>query len=513
MDVKKTMKQTRTYYAKLNITLGFVSKLVTIIAEFILRSIFIQYLGEELLGVNGVFTNVIQILSLTELGLNHVVGYSFYKPLANNDEGKISALIRFYKRIYNIISLVVLVIGILLIPFLKFIINTDFPVDNLYVLYIIFLADTVFSYFFVYKNTLLTAAQKGYISTKYNMFAELLIIMVQIVIIVLYKNLVLYLLARVVINLTKNYLLSKRAERDYPYIKKESSDLSQKEISEMKETIKSGFIYKLSSVLLNSTDSIIISSVIGTVWVGYLANYNTITIGLDSFYTIIFSSLTAGVGNLVEREGVEQREKIFNIMLMTAAWISVVFSGCFYALSDEFVTLWLGEKYALDNFTVISKTLILFLSCSMQPIFTYREALGLYRKTKYAMLAAAFINVILSIFLGIWLSLGGVLIATVISRLLTYYWYEPNILYRECFQKKANSYFKRRIVDWIGLIIVLYAVRWVGIIWNAVTWMEWVIKAVSIFVAVNVVCWFIYGKTNEFYALKKQINNIVTKKF
>lgn len=501
------MKQTRTYYAKLNITLGYISKLVTIIADFILRAIFIQYLGEELLGVNGVFTNVIQILSLTELGLNHVVGYSFYKPLVNNDESKISALIRFYKRTYNIIALLVLVIGILLIPFLKFIINTDFPVDNLYVLYMIFLADTVFSYFFVYKNTLLTAAQKGYISTKYNMCAELLIITAQIVIILLYKNLVLYLLARVVINLAKNYLLSKRAERDYPYIKREPGNLSEIEISEMKETIKSAFIYKVSAVLLNSTDNIIISFVIGTVWVGYLANYNTITIGLASFYTIIFSSLTAGVGNLVETEGVEQREKIFNIMLMTAAWIAVVFSGCFYALSDEFVVLWLGEKYALDNFVVISKTLILFLNCSLQPIFTYREALGLYRKTKYAMLGAAFINVVLSILLGKWLSLGGVLIATVISMLLTYYWYEPNILYRECFHKKANSYFKRRIIDWTGLIIILCAVRWVGTIWKADTWMGWVLKAGSIFAAVNVVCFLIYGKTNEFNILKKQIYN------
>lgn len=507
MDAEKLMKQTRTYYAKLNITLGYFSKIVTIIAEFILRSIFIQYLGEELLGVNGVFTNVIQILSLTELGLNHVVGYSFYKPLAHNDQSKISALIRFYKRIYNIVALLVLLIGISLIPFLKFIINTDFPVDNLYVLYMIFLADTVFSYFFVYKNTLMIAAQKGYISTKYNMCAELLITTVQIVIIVLYKNLVLYLLARVVINLMKNYLLSKRAECDYPYIKREPANLSEKETSELKETIKSGFIYKLSSVLLNSTDSIIISSVIGTVWVGYLANYNTITIGLGSFYTIIFSSLTAGVGNLVETEGVEQREKIFNIMLLAAAWIAVVFSGCFYALSNEFVVLWLGEKYALDNFTVISKTLILFLSCSMQPIFTYREAVGLYRKTKYAMLAAAFINVILSFLLGQWLSLGGVLLATVISMMLTYYWYEPNILYKECFHKKADSYFKRRIIDWSGLIIVLCAARWVGIIWKADTWMEWGIKAVCIFIVINALCWFMYRKTNEFYMLKKQMIN------
>lgn len=501
------MKQTRTYYAKLSITMGFISKIVTIFAEFILRSIFIQYLGEELLGVNGVFANVIQILSLTELGLNHVVCYSFYKPLANDDQRKISALIHYYKKIYNIVALLVLLFGILLIPFLKFIINTDFPVDNLYVLYLIFLADTVFSYFFVYKNTLLTAAQKGYISSKYNMYAELLITISQIVIIVLYKDLVLYLLVRVVVNLAKNYLLSKRAERDYPYIKRVSSNLSEKEIGELKETIKSGFIYKLSAVLLNSTDSVIISSVLGTVWVGYLANYNTITIGLGSFYTIIFSSLTAGVGNLVETEGVKQREKIFDIMLMTAAWIAIVFSGCFYALANDFVSLWLDKKYILDNFTVISKTLILFLSCSMQPIFTYREALGLYRKTKYAMLLAAFINVILSILLGQWLSLGGVLIATVISMLLTYYWFEPNILYKECFYKKANSYFKRRIIDWIVLIFVLYAVRWLGSIWKADTWMDWGIKAVSTFIAINVVCWLIYGKTNEFYTLMKQIKN------
>lgn len=505
------MRQTRTYYAKKNIMLGYLNKIMAIILEFILRAVFIRFLGEELLGVNGVFVNVIQVLSLAELGLNNVVAYSFYKPLAQNDTERLNSLVHFYKKVYNYIATTVLGIGLALIPFLNKIINTELPINDLYGVYLIFLADTVFSYFFVYKTMLLHADQKGYIATKYTIFSELIITILQIIVIVLFHKIILYLLVKVLINLLKNYLLSKKAEHDYDFLKSDYKKLDKEETIELANTIKSGFIYKLSSVLLNSTDNIIISTFIGTVWVGYLANYNTISLGLSSFYTIIFSSLTAGVGNLVETESVDKKEEFFHVMLLAASWIAIVFSVCFYALADDFVKIWLGEKFVMNDLVVISKAIIIYLNCSLQPVFSYREVLGLYRKTKYIMLTAAVLNIGLSIVLGIWFSVGGVLLATIISMLMTYYWYEPIILYKECFQKKSGKYFRKRIIDWSGLavlFVLLYLLKGKIV---ADGWIMWILKAFIVFAWTNLFCLLLYGKTNEFSLLRQRIIKIFRK--
>lgn len=504
--------KSRTYFAGKNILFGYISRIIATILEFVLRYIFICYLGEELLGVNGVFSNIIQVLSLAELGMNNVIGYSLYKPIAVNDERKIVALIRFYKKMYNAVAMVIAGIGILLIPFLKFLINTEIPVDNIYFIYLLFLADTVFSYLFIYKAFLLTANQKGYICIQYNMIAEFLIVILQISVIILFRSLIWFLIVRVIVNVTKNYLLANKADREYSFLNEhENYNLAVDEEKSLISTIKSGFIYKLSSVLLNSTDNIIISWVIGTVFVGYLSNYNTITMGIGTFYTIIFSSLTASIGNLIEKENAERREAVFNIALLVASWMAIVVSVCFFVLSDEFVSLWLGSRFVLDKSVILAKSIILFLSCSLQPVFSYREALGLYRKTKYIMFLAAVVNIVLSIILGYYFSLAGVLFATILSMLLTYYWYEPIVLYKECFEKYSVSYFLRRVVDWAVLGGLLFGASKYSDLYVANTWLKWIVKAIVMFVGTNIVCFLIFFKTKAFTGLKLRLKELVKK--
>lgn len=497
----------RKIKAKRNIFFGYLNKFSLIILEFIGRAIFIKVLGEELLGINGVFTNVIQLLSLAELGLNNVVSYSFYKPLATNNHSKITSLIQLYKKIYNIIAIVVFIIGLALLPFIDFLIKTDLDIANIKLIYLIFLIDTVFSYLFVYKTILLTADQKGFINNTYIVISNIIRILLQILSLIIFKNIIIYLIIRVFVNISCNFLLSRRTTKEFTFIKdkKNTSEISNEEKQLLFTTIKSGFVYKLSALMLNSTDNILISVLVGTLWVGYVANYDTIYSGIGSFYVILFSSLTPSIGNLVVTETSSKKYSIFHTLEFVASWMAIVFSTCFFILSGEFITIWIGKKYILDFGSVISKSIIIFLSCAMQPVFSYREALGLYKKTKYVMLVAAILNIILSILLGKIYGIKGILFASIISMISTYVWYEPYLLYREYFFVKFLPYLLKKSYDILILLFSYYFSKLIFMKWNASTYFGWILKATCVFIFVNIICIVFYGFFPEFKRLMKDI--------
>lgn len=499
----------RKYKAKRNIILGFSNKILLIILEFISRFYFIKFLGEELLGINGVFQNVIQLLSLAELGLNNVVGFSFYNPLANGNKEKIAALILFYKKIYNLIALIIFILGLIIFPFIELLIKTNVDIPHVKLLYLIFLSDTVFSYLFVYKTILLNADQKGYINNSYNMINNTIRIIFQIISIIIFKNIYLFLCIRVFFNILCNFLLSKRTDKEYPYIvnKTKLNTINKDEKKTLFQIIKSGFIYKLSAILLNSTDNILISLLVGTVWVGYIANYDTIYSGLGSFYIILFTSLTPSIGNLVETELPEKKYSIFQIMNFIASWMAIVFSACFYVLSKDFISIWIGEKFVLDTGTVLSKALIIFLSCSMQPVFTFREALGLYKKTKYVMLLSAITNIFLSIVLGRIYGIKGILFASVISMITTYCWYEPYLLFKYYFYHKISSFFVKKLLDIIVLLFSFYITTIIFTHWKVSSYATWFLKAIITFIFVNSICFLYKGLFSEFKDTIKLIIN------
>lgn len=491
------MSEERVINAKKNILCGYLSKLVTIILEFVSRTFFIKILGEELLGVNGVFVNIIQILSIAELGINNIIGYSLYEPLAKNNVEKITKLIKFYKKIYNIIALFVFVIGICIIPFLKYLIKIDIKINDIKLIYLLFLLDTVISYLFIYKGSLLKADQKNYVLIKYEIICNSIRIVLQIWALLVFKNFILYLLIKVFMTFMMNLVISKKAEKDYPYIKKNNISLNKNEQLEISKIIKAGFIYKISGILLNSTDNILISMLVGTIWVGYLSNYNIIIVTLASIYTILFGALTSSVGNIIFTEKIEIRNEVFEIMLFVSSWLAIVLSICFFSLSDDFIRLWIGKEFILSKMIVLSKALMLGISCSLQPLFCFREAVGLYTKTKYVMLLSAIINILLSIMLGKKYGVSGILFASIISMLLTYMWYEPYILYKDYLKKNCIKYFKNKIFDYIYIFFGFFIFNKFSEYFKINSWIEWIIKAIFIFILTNIFCIIYYKNSIE----------------
>lgn len=504
------MGNSRSINSSKNMIMGFLNKTVSMLLVFVSKTIFIKVFGVEILGINGLFTNVLQILCLADLGFATAMTYSYYKPIAENDIKKIAALNQFYKKVYIAIAVGMTVIGVALIPFLKHIINLEGEVENLYLFYILTLANTVVSYLFVYKTTVLYAHQEQYIVSKYTMLINMLFIVVQIAFMLVFKNYILYLVTTIVFTLITNGYISHVADKRYPFIK-EKNPLSKDDKKDIFDNLKSVFLYKVSNVLLNSTDNIIISKMISTIAVGYYSNYWTVINMITGYVQIAFNSLTASIGNVMAKESAQKQFDVFKTVQVASSWFSIVLSSCVYVLINDFIVIWIGEEFLLDNLTVIAIGVNFFLTCALNPIWTFREAAGIYKKTKYIMVVCALTNVVLSIVMGKAIGLAGVIFASAISRLVTYVWYEPIILFKGYFKKSPLSFFASFFASAILtlattgiLVIVTNLIHLDGII-------GFVVKGVVCFAIANVVFAIVFCKNKYFKDLLKRGTGIIKK--
>ena len=310
----------RTKNSIRNMTFGITTQCIVLLINFISRSIFIYVLGIEYLGINGLFSNILSILSLADLGMGTAMMYSMYNPLANRDEKKLAALTRYFKRIYIIIAFSITVIGLALLPFLRDLVILEQPIKYLELYYLLFLADSVASYLFSYKTLIIYSDQKMYLLKMYSFAFVIIKFLVQTVIIFTTHNYILYLTIQVICTFLSNMCSAKKADKIYPYINKEET-LEDSEKKKIFSDIKAIFLYKIGGVILNSTDNIIISVIIGTIFVGYYSNYTMIVNSILIFTTTIFNSIHSSVGNLNTSNDREYQYKIFNTLNFAAFWI------------------------------------------------------------------------------------------------------------------------------------------------------------------------------------------------
>ena len=499
--------ENRTNKSMRNITYGIIEKIVILLLTFVRRKLFIMYIGVEFLGINGLFTEILGMLSMADLGLGTAMAYSFYKPLAEKDTKKISALITFYKKLYNYIALAVAIIGVALVPFLKYIVNTDRDIPHLTLYYLIFLSNTVVSYLFVYKSSIISADQKGYLISSYSVWVNVGKLIVQTIFLVLTKNYVVYIIMDVLGTVVNNFIISYNANKYYPYIKKKVQ-LDKTERKSIIANLKSVFIYKVSSVFMNSTDNTIISMLIGTVWVGYCSNYTTVTVNITAFVTIIFTAITPSIGNLVVQSEPKKRYAVFSLMQMVSFCLAGIFTACVYVGINDLVTLWIGKKFIIDNIIVISLLINFYLGISLQPLWSYRSGTGLYNQTRYVMLICAIINVALSIILGKIMGVSGIFFASFISKILTYVWYEPYLLFKQYFNSSSIRYYIEQIINLLltimCIIVSLKITSWI----NEVTVLNLFIKIIITGLISSVIFLIRYIWTKEFEEFKNRFISI-----
>lgn len=494
------MENGRTKSGIKNIAASVINQIITLLLSFVSRSVFIHYLGASYLGMNTLFTDVLGILSMADLGFNTAMVYSFYKPLAERNYKKMAALTSFYKKVYSIIAISVAALGMLITPIIPYIINLDTEIDHLYLYYWISLARVVFSYVCVSKTCIFTSDQKNYEIVKITTVVNVIATLIQILVLVMFSNYMLYLSVSVFNSLAINIIASSKATKEYPFIK-EKEQLDEVEKNTIFKNISSSFIYKLSSILLNYTDNILISVMFGTVTVGYYSNYLLIQNKISLLYSLVFTSLTASIGNLIVKENKRKRYEIFASEQTVSFIISLIVIPCYVGLVDEFVLIWLGNRFLLDQSMTMAIGLNMYLSCVLQPLWSYREATGLYRKTKWIMVVCAGLNVILSIILGALIGVSGIIWASSLSRILTYVWYEPRALFKEFFSLSSTNYMKSLMKNTV-LVVILSVVSCLYKR-NEPSLVYWLTKAIIIGSICTMTAYVVYRNSDEALLLKK----------
>lgn len=496
----------RTFRALKNVKYGLINKIVTLGLSLVGRYIFLYILPIEYLGINGVFADVLAMLSLADLGISTVMAYSFYKPLAENDENKIIALVSFYRTIYHIIAIAISIIGLVLVPFLKYVINADYEIPHLTLYYLISLFNTVVSYLFAYKQSLIVADQKFYLISKYSMWLAFSKIIFQAIVLYISHSYTAYLCVGIVNAVLYNLWVNHQANKYYPYIRNKG-ELDSDEKKSIMENMRAVFIYKVSSVLMEGTDNTLISVLVSTATVGLYTNYLTIINKITQFAWITLGSVTAGIGNLIAEDDKEKIWRYFKTMNMCGFWIASYICITIYYLMDGFISMWLGGEYVTSKLLLVATLGNTFYGIYRQAIGCFREAAGMYKKIRYIMLICAIINIVLSILLGKKFGAQGIIAASLISNLLTTFWYETNVLYRDLFNMSSTEYY----IGVIGDILILGITSIIcGGVLRLVTFenivLNWVAQGIVCTVVVNTIYLLIFFRTEEFRNVAHKLN-------
>lgn len=507
--------QGRIEKTKKNTIYGFASKIILLVTMFASRIIFVRILDERYLGINGLFSNVLNVLSLADLGINTALMYSLYSDLAKKNEEHISALIHYFKKVYIAIAIAVAAIGVAIIPFLPKIINLKEPIDHIYVFYLLFLMKTVISYLFVYRSTLIMADQKNYVLCKYEIVFQVLTFIIQTIILVYSRNYILYLLSDNICRLLYNFFYNHIAYKMYPFLKlyRGNRRLENHEKKEIFENVKSLFMYRVCGVIQGNTDNILTSIFAGTVMVGYYSNYALVITGVVSMLTIVFNGVKASIGNLVFSEnGKERAHFIFNVVEVVNYWIVGLCAIFILILAQDYILIAFGSSYLLGMVTVWMVVLNFYTSNIRQSIWAYRETTGIFRQTKYVTMVITIINLIFSLIGGYYWGINGILGATVLSGLV-YGWKEPLVLYKEYLQQPAKEYFVHYICRFILLLVTYGATSAVcSLISLSSIPIQFLLKGLICFALVNIIFLIYFCKTKEFQYIYKNIIKIKIKK-
>lgn len=497
------MKTSRTKNSIKNIIFSFSYQVLVLILGFVNRTVFINVLGVNYLGISGLFSDILSMLSLADLGFGVALTYSMYKPLAENDYERLAGLTNLYRKVYRIIALAVTVIGVALIPFLKYLVHLSRPIPHLKLYYILFLANTVASYLVVYKTSILTADQKEYILNKYRSIFSFLQTIFMTLFLWLTHNYTVYLCVQVFFTYAVNFYCSHVAEKQYPFIKKEV-ELPFKEVKEIFRNLYSVFLYKISGVMLNATDNTLISILVNTTMVGYYSNYSMIITNATNLINTLFYSLTASLGNLVVKETAERRYHVFQMMQSISVILSTICICGFTFLIQDFIRIWLGKSFILDYPILIAIIINFYLSIVLLPIWVYREATGLYQQTKYIMVFTALINLALSIWWGKEWGVAGILFASAVARISTYVWYEPILLFKEYFGVSSWIYFKGIIVSILFTLGIMTAEALTINKFIPVNWIQFIIKGCGVGVFTIVLVLLFYADSPGLILIKEK---------
>lgn len=447
-----------------NTVFGMVGIICSLIVSFATKSVFVRLLGAEYNGVNGLFTNILQVLNLAELGFATSIAYALYKPLKAGDERTTAALMSYFAKIYRIIAIVVAVAGCCCIPFLQYLIAEDiselsFTINQLRGYFAMFLANTVCSYLLAYKRTIITADQNNYLVTNVDNTFNILLNIVQIILLLIYKNFYAYLATMIAKTVINNLVLHIIASKKYPYLhtyRKEK--LSKIEKSAIFKNVQAAFLHRIGGVIIFSTTSIVISAFVSLVDAGKYSNYILIVNNVNAFINIVFTSITASIGNLCVDESEERQYDIFKKIRYLAFFAAVFSYVCYIILFNPFIEIWVGGDMVMSMWVVFAISLNAMVGYLRKAVNAFKDAKGMFRNDWYKPLLEAGVGIGLAIGLSYVWGTFGVIIGYTLATILIAVPVENYVLFRQGLHKP----FLNQLLILVGVTAFAFAVGAAG---------------------------------------------------
>lgn len=437
-----------------NIFYGAFNRIVSIIFPFIVRTIFIKTLGEEYLGLNSLYSSVLQVLNLADLGFASAIVASMYKPIAENDIMKVSALMKLYRKIYKIIGVSILAIGLLITPFIGKLISGTPPVGvNIYLLWLLYLANTVVSYlFYAYKVSLINAHQRNDLTEKIGGLCRIGISVLQIAVVTMFKSLYLYVLLTVINSVIYNLWCSVECKKRYPQYTC-SGELDKGTKQGITKNVSALALQKIGNTVSVSLDSIIISAYLGLTTVAIYGNYFYIVSAVAMFVNLIYGAITASVGNSIVTESIEKNLRDIKKFSFLNTWLVGWCCVCFLCIFQDFMIIWMNEDLLFGMNIVLMLVLRFYFEQIRKVVLTYKDAAGMWWADKWRPLVGCIVNLILNIVLVRYIGIGGVLLSTVFSYAFVEMPWETHVLFKKYFNCSELKYYLEILVITFSMIV------------------------------------------------------------
>ena len=499
----------RTANSIKNAIISVISNLMSIIFGFITQKILLQQLGVEILGVNSLFTSIMSMMAIVELGFGVSILYNLYKPIAEDNKEQIKSLMSFYKKSYHCIAGIILFIGLCILPFLNNIVGKTIDNINIYIVFILFVGDTIASYLLSYKRSLLYAYQKNYIVDIIHILYILVLNILQIIVLYLTKSFILFLILKIICRLAENIIISILVNKKFPFIKEKNVVKIKKDIlDDIVKKIKSLFLHRIGGIIVLGSDSIIITKFLGIATMGIYSNYNVVLTALNNLLTQILNGVTASVGNLLVTENKDKSYSIYkkisfvNFLIYSFATIGI------YTCIQPLIKIWVGESYLIAEFALIIICINFYFQGQRNTINVFKNAAGIFYEDRYIPLVEATVNLVASIILVKVFGLAGVFIGTIISVSVLFLYSYPKYVYKALFNKKKIQYIKEVFGYFIIMIITAFIINF--IITNISIenlYLQLIINVMLCTILFTVINLIIFHKTEEF----KYYKNILYK--
>lgn len=506
------MKLDRTKNTIRSIVWGFINKFVALLLPFINRTIMIHLMGDQYVGLGSLFNSILSVLNLAELGIGSALVYHMYKPIAEGDEDTICALMNFYRKCYRIIGLCVLACGLILLPFLQFLIKGECPREiNVYILYILYLAQTVISYnLFAYKNSLLGAHQRNDITSKLGLVMNITNLLSQMFVLIFVRNYYIYIGVGMIYGILNNLLQAYIVNKLYPQYKCRGK-LDSTIVQDLKKKVMGLMSTKIGNVVIHSADNIVISAFLGLSVVGWYNNYYYIMSSVIGFLDVMLWSLTAGIGNSIVTETVATNHRNFNKINFMYQWIVSWCSVCLLCLYQPTMKVW-NPKGMFPFYIVCLLVFRFFAGRCVQITFVYKDAMGLWWEDKWRPVISAVVNLVVNIILVNKIGIAGVIISTFVCSVFISTPWGNIVLFKNYFKKGLGKYFAKLAYNYFVTFIICVCSFLVCEQIPVYGFMAIIVRAIVCCILPNILLFIFYFKSQEYMDAKEFIIGIVNRK-